>query len=53
MEHDPCLEELRAWTDARQEEGADRHVVELAQHILAVCDWMEKRLDVLDEREGA
>ena len=53
MEHDPSLEDLRHFTDALQQAGADRNLVELAQHVLAVLDAFEIRLDVLDNREGA
>jgi hypothetical protein len=53
MEHDPCLVDLRTWVEAQQVAGADRGLVELGQHVLAVFEWMEMRLDVLDEREGA
>ena len=53
MEHNPVLEELRTFTNALQVAGADRNTVELAQHVLAVLDWVEERLDMLDDREGA
>ena len=53
MEHDPSLVMLHHLADTLQQAGADRNLVEVAQHVLAVLDAFEARLDVLDDREGA
>lgn len=53
MENNPALEDLREFATNLEKDRADRKTTELAQRVLAVFDWFETRLDVLDEREGA
>lgn len=53
MEHNPALVMLQHFVETLQKSGADRNTVELGQHVVAVFEWMEERLDVLDDREGA
>jgi len=53
MDHDPVLEDFRRYVGTIQQAGADRATVEVAQHVLAVLDAFEARLDALDQRGGA
>jgi hypothetical protein len=53
MENNPCLVDLNTYVESLQQSGADRNLVEMGQKILDVLEWMESRLDALDNREGA
>ena len=53
MDHDPSLVELQAWVEDQALRGADRGLVDLGRQVVKVLEWMEARLDVLDNRDGA